>query len=101
MIIPTQNIHKIMTKAQLINEIAISTSYDKTTIGIVVESMMSSIKKNVATGENVYLRGFGSFITKKRAAKVARNISQNTSIKVPAHNIPAFKPAAEFLDEVR
>ena len=90
-----------MTKAELINEIAISTGYDKTTIGIILESMMSNIKKNVAKGEYVYLRGFGSFITKKRAAKVARNISQNTSVLVPAHTIPAFKPANEFEDLVR
>lgn len=85
-----------MTKADLINELAISTGYDKTTVSIILESMMVSIKDNVANGENVYLRGFGSFITKKRAAKVARNISTNTSIEVPAHNIPYFKPSTEF-----
>ena len=90
-----------MTKAELINEIAISTGYDKTTISIIVESMMENVKKNVANGENVYLRGFGSFITKVRAAKVARNISRNTSIQVPEHKIPDFKPAAEFMDDVR
>ena len=90
-----------MTKAELINEIAITTGYDKTSIGIIVESMMSHVKKSVASGENVYLRGFGSFITKVRAAKVARNISKNTSIQVPEHRIPAFKPAAEFMEDVR
>ena len=90
-----------MTKAELINEIAISTGYDKTTIGIILESMMKHVKKSVAEGENVYLRGFGSFITKKRAAKVARNISKNISVHVPEHKIPAFKPAAEFAAEVR
>ena len=90
-----------MTKAELINEIAIATGYDKTSISIIVESMMESVKKNVAKGENVYLRGFGSFVTKVRAAKVARNISKNTSIHVPEHKIPAFKPAAEFMEDVR
>ena len=90
-----------MTKAELINEIAISTGYDKTSIGIIVESMMETVKKNVAKGENVYLRGFGSFITKIRAAKVARNISKKTSVQVPEHKIAAFKPAAEFAELVR
>ena len=90
-----------MTKAELVNEMAIATGYDKTTIGIVVESMMETIKKNVAKGENVYLRGFGSFVTKTRATKVARNISKNTSVVVPEHKIPAFKPAAEFMQDVR
>ena len=90
-----------MTKADLINEIAIQTGYDKTTIGIVVESMMATVKKNVSAGENVYLRGFGSFITRIRAAKVARNISKKISVQVPAHKIPSFKPAAEFMKDVR
>lgn len=90
-----------MTKAELINEIAIATGYDKTSISIIVESMMRNVKKSVASGENVYLRGFGSFITKVRAAKVARNISKSISIQVPEHRIPAFKPAAEFMAEVR
>lgn len=90
-----------MTKAELINEISISTGYDKTTIGLIVESFMTNVKKSVAQGENVYLRSFGSFITRNRAAKVARNINKNTSIQVPAHKIPAFKPAKEFLAEVR
>lgn len=90
-----------MTKAELINEISISTGYDKTTIGLIVESFMTNVKKSVAQGENVYLRSFGSFITRNRAAKVARNINKNTSIQVPAHKIPAFKPAKEFQAEVR
>jgi len=90
-----------MTKAELVNEIAISTGYDKTSISIIVESFMENVKKNVVAGENVYLRGFGSFITKKRAAKIARNIGKSTSIQVPEHRIAAFKPAAEFAAEVR
>ena len=87
-----------MTKAELVNEIAIQTGYDKTTIMNVVEAAMNNIKKTVANGEAVYLRGFGSFGTKTRAAKVARNITKNQSIVVPEHKIPAFKPADSFAE---
>ena len=87
-----------MTKAELVNTIAIKTGYDKTTILNVVESAMDSIKGTVAAGETVYLRGFGSFATKTRAAKVARNITKNESILVPEHKIPAFKPADSFTE---
>ena len=90
-----------MTKAELINELAISTGYDKKSISLIVEGFMEQVKNNVANGENVYLRGFGSFVTKTRAAKVARNISKNTSVQVPAHDIPYFKPADEFCEMVR
>ncbi|MBO4518757.1 MAG: integration host factor subunit beta [Paludibacteraceae bacterium] len=90
-----------MTKADLINEIAISTGYDKKTISVIVEGFMEGVKKNMAKGENVYLRGFGSFILKKRAAKVARNITSNASIKVPEHKVAAFKAAKEFASAVR
>lgn len=85
-----------MTKAELINELAISTGYDKTSLGVIVEAFMNTVKKNVSNGENVYLRGFGSFISKTRKEKIARNISKSTSIRVPEHQIAAFKPAAEF-----
>ena len=87
-----------MTKAELVNVIAIQTGYDKTTIMNVVESAMSNIKKTVADGEAVYLRGFGSFSTKTRAAKIARNITKNESILVPEHKIPSFKPADSFAE---
>lgn len=90
-----------MTKAELISAIAISTGYDKTTIAKIVEATMSSIKSTVAEGENVYLRGFGSFGTKTRKAKIARNISKNMSIAVPEHKIAAFKPSDEFNKMVR
>ena len=90
-----------MTKAELINEIAISTGFDKTTVSAIVESVMVNVKKSLCNGENVYLRGFGSFISKTRKAKVARNISTSTSIQVPEHKIAAFKPAAEFAQEMR
>ncbi len=85
-----------MTKAELVNSIAIQTGYDRVTIMNIVETAMAEVKKNVIEGENVYLRGFGSFITKTRAQKVARNISKQTSIVVPEHKIPAFKPSKEF-----
>ena len=90
-----------MTKAELINEIAIQTGYDKITITNVVESAMQQIKNTVAAGDNVYLRGFGSFITKVRAEKVARNIVRKTSIVVPEHKVPAFKPSPEFKEVVK
>jgi DNA-binding protein HU-beta len=90
-----------MTKADLINEIAISTGYDKTTISMVVESMMRTVKNSLLRDENVYLRGFGSFITKTRKAKIARNIGKNASIPVPEHRIAAFKPASEFAAKMR
>ena len=90
-----------MTKAELVNAIAIQTGYDKTTIMNVVESAMCNIKKTVAEGETVYLRGFGSFGTKVRKAKIARNITKNESILVPEHKIPAFKPADSFTETLK
>ena len=90
-----------MTKAELITEISIKTGYDKKSIGHILESAMSNIKKTVANGENVYLRGFGTFATKTRAAKVARNILANTTVEVPEHKIPAFKASNEFAKLVR
>ena len=90
-----------MTKAELVNQVAMETGYDKATILGIVECAMECVNKNVAAGENVYLRGFGSFITKVRAEKVARNIKKNTSLVVPEHKIPAFKPGREFFAQVR
>ncbi len=90
-----------MTKAELINQIAIETGYDKTTISVVVEGVMENVKKSLKNEENVYLRGFGTFSLKKRAAKVARNITKHTSIRVPAHKIVSFKPAVELAGEIR
>ena len=90
-----------MTKADIVNEIAKSTGIEKVQIQQVVEAFMESIKGSLTKKENVYLRGFGSFIVKKRAQKVARNISKNVTITIPAHNIPAFKPAKSFVAEVK
>ena len=90
-----------MTKAEIVAEIAKQTGMEKTVVMNVVEAFMESVKGSMIAGNEVFLRGFGSFIIKKRAEKVARNISKNTTITIPAHNIPAFKPAKAFLDAVR
>ena len=89
-----------MTKADIVNEIARTTGTDRAAVLSVVEQFMTVVKDSLAHGENVYLRGFGSFIVKTRAEKTARNISKNTSLIIPAHNIPAFKPANSFKEEV-
>ena len=90
-----------MTKADIVNEIAKNTGIAKVQVQQVVESFMENIKETMMAGNNVYLRGFGSFIIKRRAQKVARNISKNTTITIPAHNIPAFKPSKTFAGEVK
>jgi DNA-binding protein HU-beta len=90
-----------MTKADIVNKIATETGLEKNEVLRTVESMMSNIKSSMSKGENVYFRGFGSFIVKERAAKTGRNISKNTTILIPAHNIPAFKPAKTFVEEVK
>ncbi|MGI5833482.1 MAG: HU family DNA-binding protein [Bacteroidales bacterium] len=90
-----------MTKADIVNEIAKRTGAEKSVVLSCVETFMEVVKESLMGGENVYLRGFGSFIIKRRAEKTARNISKNTTIIIPAHNIPAFKPAKSFLNEVK
>ena len=85
-----------MTKADIVNEIAKNTGIDKATVLTTVEAFMEAVKDSLAKNENVYLRGFGSFVIKQRAEKTARNISRNTTIIIPEHNIPAFKPAKAF-----
>ena len=90
-----------MTKADIVNEIAKKTGVEKTQIQTIVEAFMDEVKLSLEKEENVYLRGFGSFIIKKRAEKVARNISKNTTITIPAHNIPAFKPAKSFASKIK
>ena len=90
-----------MTKAEIVNDISKKTGIDKATVLTTVEAFMSSVKGSIENGENVYLRGFGSFILKKRAKKTARNISKNTTIIIPEHNIPAFKPAKSFVEKMR
>ena len=85
-----------MTKADLIQTISATTGINRQEVSSIIESLMEEIKHSLSNGENVYLRGFGSFIIKQRAEKTARNISKNTTVIVPAHNIPAFKPSKEF-----
>ena len=89
-----------MTKAEIATEIAKATGIDKTTVVNVIEQFMTVVKDSLAHGENVYLRGCVSVIVKQRAEKTARNINKNTTLIVPAHNIPAFKPANIFMEEV-
>ena len=90
-----------MTKADIVNEIAKSTGVEKVQVQQIVEAFMESVKDSLANDNNVYLRGFGSFIIKKRAEKVARDILKNTTITIPEHNIPAFKPAKSFVAKVK
>lgn len=90
-----------MTKAEIVAAISDKTGVEKVETLAVVEAFMDVVKKSIEDGENVYLRGFGSFIVKKRAEKTGRNISKNTTIIIPAHNIPAFKPAKEFMESVK
>jgi DNA-binding protein HU-beta len=90
-----------MTKADIVNEIAKSTGVEKVLVQEIIEAFMESVKGSLINHENVYLRGFGSFIIKKRAEKVARDILKNTTITIPEHNIPAFKPAKSFVAKVK
>lgn len=90
-----------MTKAEIVSEIAAKTGLEKQVVLTVVEGMMDTIKTSMINGNEVFLRGFGSFIIKHRAEKTARNISKNTTIIIPAHNIPVFKPAKEFMEKVK
>lgn len=90
-----------MTKAEIVNEVAKATGIEKIAVQTVVEAFMESVKGSVAKGEPVYLRGFGSFIIKHRAEKAARNITKKQTMTIPAHNIPAFKPAKVFVNAVK
>lgn len=90
-----------MTKAELVAEIAEETGVERVMVLASVEAFMEKVKDSLSKGENVYLRGFGSFIVKKRAEKTGRNISKNTTIIIPAHNIPAFKPSKTFVNKVK
>ncbi|MDQ1097237.1 MULTISPECIES: HU family DNA-binding protein [Chryseobacterium] len=90
-----------MTKAELVNTISNKLGTEKNETQKVVEAFMQEIRTSMYNGDNVYLRGFGSFIIKTRAAKTGRNISKNTAIEIPAHNIPAFKPSKSFVEKVK
>ena len=90
-----------MTKADVIAQISEKTGVDKGDVQQTLESFFTVVKDSLSEGENLYVRGFGSFIIKTRAEKTGRNISKNTTIKIPAHNIPAFKPAKVFVEGVK
>ncbi|MBU3659482.1 MAG: integration host factor subunit beta [Flavobacteriales bacterium] len=90
-----------MTKADIVAGIADETGLERAEALRAVEAFMNAIKVSLANGQNVYLRGFGSFIVKERAQKTGRNISENTTIIIPAHNIPSFKPSKTFVEEVK
>ncbi|HRH10064.1 MAG TPA: HU family DNA-binding protein [Bacteroidia bacterium] len=90
-----------MTKADIVNEISEKTGIEKMTVQATVEAFMKTIRNSMVDGKNVYLRGFGTFVVKKRAEKIGRNISKNTTVVIPAHYVPAFKPAKTFSDRVK
>ena len=90
-----------MTTAEIANEVAKASGIEKATVQTVVEGFMESVKDSVCKGNPVYLRGFGSFIIKHRAQKTARNITKQTTLTIPAHDIPAFKPAKTFVNSVK
>ncbi|MEC7619921.1 MAG: HU family DNA-binding protein [Bacteroidota bacterium] len=90
-----------MTKADVVNNISDQLGIDKNDVLATIECFMKEIKSSLESGENVYLRGFGSFIIKTRAEKTGSNISRNVAVKIPAHNIPAFKPAKVFINGVK
>ena len=90
-----------MTKADIVANISEQSGIDKADVQAVVEKLMIEVKDSLEKGENVYLRGFGSFIIKTRAEKTGRNISKNVAVQIPAHNIPAFKPAKVFVEGVK
>lgn len=91
-----------MTKAEIVNNIAEQTGINKREVSITIEAFMEEIRNCLASNkENVYLRGFGSFIVKHRAQKTARNISKNTTLVIDAHDFPAFKPAKSFIEKMK
>ena len=90
-----------MTKADIVNAISENTGIEKMVVQKTVEAFMDSVKGSLIKGEDVFLRGFGSFVVKTRAEKTARDMAKNTTITIPAHNIPAFKPAKSFVAEVK
>ena len=91
-----------MTKADIINKVAFATGLPKKEVSVIVESFMDKVKESLLKKkESVYLRGFGSFNIKHRASKTARNISKNTTIMIPAHDLPSFKPAKSFVEDMK
>ena len=90
-----------MTKAEIVSKVSEKTGIEKVTALAVVEAFMVEVKSSISSNQSVFLRGFGTFKPKKRAEKTGRNISKNTTIIIPAHHIPAFKPAKVFVKQVK
>jgi DNA-binding protein HU-beta len=90
-----------VTKAEVISKISEKTGIDKADVQVTVEALFNVVKNSMADGENIYVRGFGSFVNKKRAKKVARNISKNTAMVIDAHFVPSFKPSKVFIDKIK
>lgn len=90
-----------MTKAEVVQQIAEKTGIDKADVYTTVEAFFSVVKNSMSDGENIYIRGFGSFVNKKRARKVGRNISKNTAMIIDEHYVPSFKPSKVFLEKVK
>lgn len=90
-----------MTKAEVIAEIAEKTGLEKADVSATIEAFFSVVKNSMSEGKNIYIRGFGSFVNKKRARKVARNISKNTAIIIDEHYVPSFKPSKEFVQQIK
>mgnify|MGYP001449803586 FL=1 len=90
-----------MTKAELISKISLKTGVEKLTTSTIVEEMMKEIQNSIIDNNAVYLRGFGTFKPKKRAEKTGRNIKKNTTIIIPEHYVPAFKPSKKFITKVK
>jgi len=90
-----------MTKADIISQISEQTGIDKSDVSTTMEAFFSVVKNNMAEGDNIYVRGFGSFVNKRRAKKVARNISKNTAIIIDEHYIPSFKPSKVFVEKIK
>lgn len=90
-----------MTKAEIVREVSKSTGIEATTVSAVVEGFMEAVKSSLAKDNNVYLRGFGTFAVQTRAQKTARNITKNTTVIIPKHKVPTFKPCPDFKNQVK
>ena len=90
-----------MTKIEIVKEVSKNTGIEATTVSVVVEGFITAVKDSMAKGENVYLRGFGTFEVKTRRAKTGRNITKNTTVVIPEHKVPTFKPCPDFKSQVK
>jgi DNA-binding protein HU-beta len=90
-----------VTKAEVISEISEQTGIPKEDVSVTVEAFFTIVKDSMAEGNNIYVRGFGSFVNKKRKKKIARNISKNTAIVIDEHYVPSFKPSKMFIEKIK